>query len=76
MQWQNKDGRLTTEITFTDQTELAAYVLKAAQHSDAVGHHADMEIHYNRLRLSLYTHDANAITEKDHELAKKLQELK
>ena len=67
MQWQNKDGRLIAEITFKDQT---------AQHSDAVGHHADMEIHYNRLRLSLYTHDANAITEKDHELAKKLQELK
>ena len=76
MQWQNKDGRLTTEITFKDQAELAEYVLKAAQYSDAVGHHADMEIHYNRLRLSLFTHDANAITEKDHDLAKKLQELK
>lgn len=76
MQWQNKDGRLITEITFKDQTELAKYVLKAAHHSDAIGHHADMEIQYNRLRLSLFTHDANAITEKDHQLAKKLLELK
>ena len=75
MQWQNKDGRLTAELSFEHQTALAEYVLKAAKISDKMGHHADMEINYNKLFLSLYTHDENAITDKDYALARKLEEL-
>ena len=76
MQWEHKNGKLTTKITFQDQTKLAEYMLKVAQYSDAVEHHADMEINYNQLTISLYTHDTQMITEKDYKLAKKLQELK
>lgn len=75
MQWQNKDGRLKAEVVFKNQTELAEFVLKAARYSDEVGHHSDMEIRYNRLFLSLYTHDEDRITEKDHALAGKLSEI-
>lgn len=75
MQWQNKNGRLHAEIIFKDQTELAEFVLAAAKYSDNVNHHADMEIHYNRLKLSLFTHDEDAITEKDLVLSEKLNEI-
>ncbi len=75
MKWQTKDGRLSAELSFKDQTTLAEYLLMVAKLSDEIGHHADMEIRYNKLVLSLYTHDVNAITEKDIELSKKLSEL-
>jgi 4a-hydroxytetrahydrobiopterin dehydratase len=33
------------------------------------GHHPDIEIHYNRVLISLSTHDAGGVTEKDVALA-------
>jgi 4a-hydroxytetrahydrobiopterin dehydratase len=37
--------------------------------AEAAGHHPDIEIHYNRVYLSLSTHDAGGVTEKDVALA-------
>lgn len=76
MNWQNKNGSLTIEFSFKNQTALAEYVLKVAKYSDKVGHHADMKIHYNKLKLSVYTHDENCITAKDYDLIRELDNLK
>lgn len=75
MEWRKINGRLTTELKFKDQTELANFIMKAAQHCDKVGHHADMAITYNCLTLSLYSHDAGRITDRDMKLAEKLEEF-
>lgn len=75
MQWQNKDGVLFKTITFSNQTELAQFVLKIAQISDVLNHHADMCIRYNELTLELKTHDSNEITQLDYELAEKIDGL-
>ncbi|NIV15466.1 MAG: 4a-hydroxytetrahydrobiopterin dehydratase, partial [Aliifodinibius sp.] len=38
-------------------------------------HHPDIMIIYNTVQLSVTTHDAGGLTEKDFELAKKVNEL-
>jgi 4a-hydroxytetrahydrobiopterin dehydratase len=73
--WETSDYGIETTLEFKNQTTLAEFVLRLARHSDAVQHHADMDIRYNILKLRVYTHDAGAVTEKDHELCRKIEEL-
>lgn len=70
-EWEEKDNALVRELAFENQTELAEFVLRIARYSDEVEHHADMDIReYRKLRLSITTHDRNALTERDIEWAK------
>ena len=37
--------------------------------AESAGHHPDIDIRYNKVRLGLVTHDAGGITQKDFDLA-------
>ncbi len=76
MNWRLHDGKLRSELTFKDQTELARFVLEVAQMSDQRNHHADMHVYYNHLILEIFTHDENEVTPRDHELAREIGEIK
>jgi pterin-4a-carbinolamine dehydratase len=52
-----------------------AFVDEIAAHAEAVQHHPDILIRYSRVTLSLSTHDAGGITDKDFELARKIEEV-
>jgi len=74
--WEEKDNALVRELAFENQTELAEFVLRIARYSDEVEHHADMDIReYRKLRLRITTHDRNALTERDIEWAKSVNEI-
>lgn len=74
--WEEKDNALVRELAFENQTELAEFVLRIARYSDEVEHHADMDIReYRKLRLSITTHDRKALTERDIEWAKSVNEI-
>lgn len=72
MKWREENGRLVTEEIFENQTKLAEFLLEVARVSDKVGHHIDMSISYNKLSMSLFTHDEHKITSKDYSLAEKV----
>ena len=42
---------------------------------EAAWHHPDIKLSYNWLEVSLWTHDAGGITDKDFELAAKIEEV-
>jgi 4a-hydroxytetrahydrobiopterin dehydratase len=46
-----------------------------AQLAEAAGHHPDIDIRYNKVRLALTTHDAGGISSKDFDLAAKVGAL-
>ena len=69
MNWVSVDNRIEKEFKFKNQTELAGFVLKVAKLSDEQNHHADMQIRYNVLVLSLTSHDVGAVTVRDHKMA-------
>ena len=75
MQWKENENGLTAKLKFTDQTELAEFVLKLAKISDEKQHHTDMEISYNELSLRLISHDAGKVTERDHAMAERIKNL-
>ena len=46
-----------------------AFVNNVADLAEGAGHHPDIDIRYNRVRLALVTHDAGGLTSKDFDLA-------
>ena len=73
-QWKLEDGQLVRDWTFKDFVAAMAFVNNVAAMAEAAGHHPDIEIHYNRVRLALVTHDANGITAKDVAMAENLNQ--
>ncbi len=70
MTWIIKEGKLTNQFDFKNQTELATFLLKIAQYADAIKHHPDFCVFKcSKVEFTLFTHDKNAITELDYQLA-------
>jgi 4a-hydroxytetrahydrobiopterin dehydratase len=74
--WALKNGEIVQERTFKDFVAAMAFVNDVAQLAEAVGHHPDIDIRYNRVRLALVTHDAGGITQNDVGLAQKINNLR
>jgi 4a-hydroxytetrahydrobiopterin dehydratase len=73
--WREVDGALEREFRFADFAEALAFVNRVGAAAEAANHHPDVEIHWNRVKLRWWTHAANAITARDHELAQQSDRL-
>ncbi len=70
MEWLTKDNKLVKEFLFKDFTEAFAFLTKVAIIAEKQNHHPEIYNVYNKVIISLQTHDAgNVVTEKDHKLA-------
>ena len=67
--WQIESGELVRTFLFKDFRASLAFVNKVGDLAEAAGHHPDIDIRYNKVRLALVTHDAGGITQKDFDLA-------
>jgi 4a-hydroxytetrahydrobiopterin dehydratase len=63
--WTSQGNAIHKDFTFPGFRAAMAFVNRVAEQADAARHHPDIEIHYNRVRISLSTHDAGGVTEKD-----------
>jgi 4a-hydroxytetrahydrobiopterin dehydratase len=67
--WRIENGELTRTFRFEDFLAALAFVNRVGERAEQAGHHPDIDIRYNRVRLGLVTHDAGGLTAKDFELA-------
>ena len=67
--WQIESGELVRTFLFKDFRASLAFVNSVAGLAENAGHHPDIDIRYNKVRLALVTHDAGGITQKDFDLA-------
>ncbi len=74
-QWRLHGGSLLRECTFGGFTQAIDFVNRVAQVAEAAGQHPDITIRYNIVSLSLVTHDAGGITERDLTLAFEVEAL-
>ena len=51
------------------------FVNTVARLAEAANHHPDIVIMYNKVRLTLTTHDEGGLTEKDFKLARRINKL-
>lgn len=67
--WSRDGDAITREYKFDDFVRAIEFVRKVADRAEAASHHPDIEIHYNKVRLTLSTHSEGGITEKDMQAA-------
>jgi len=70
--WHLADGKLVRDSEFDDFKAAMKFVNQVAESAELAGHHPDIDIRYNKVRLGLVTHDAGGITAKDVDMAGKL----
>lgn len=70
--WKLENQKLVRDWTFADFLEAMAFVNTVAELAETAGHHPDIDIRYNKVRLGLVSHDAGGITERDVKMAKTL----
>ena len=76
MKWKEEDNKLVKEFEFNDFVEAVTFVQAIVPFAEKMQHHPDIQIHrYNKVRISLTTHDVGEVTEKDHTLAKQIDAL-
>ena len=68
-EWQIEKGELTRTFTFKDFLASLAFVNQVGERAEAAGHHPDIDIRYNKVRLGLVSHDSGGLTTKDFDLA-------
>jgi 4a-hydroxytetrahydrobiopterin dehydratase len=73
--WQIQGGELTRTFTHADFRAALAFVNKVGDLAEQAGHHPDIDIRYNKVRLGLVTHDAGGLTGKDFDLAASVNKL-
>jgi 4a-hydroxytetrahydrobiopterin dehydratase len=71
--WKLDDDEIEKEYKFADFKEAMAFVNKVAEAAEAANHHPDIEISYNKVELKLSTHSEGGVTEKDFDLAAKIE---
>lgn len=72
--WNLEVSNLVRTFVFTDFREAMSFVNSVAALAERAGHHPDIDIRYNKVRLALSSHDAGGITEKDFALAAEIGE--
>jgi len=64
-EWQLCGGRLIRQYRFETFRQAISFVNMVASTAEQHDHHPDIDIRYDRVTLSLWTHDAAGITQRD-----------
>lgn len=71
--WSVQSGKLHREYVFPDFVHAFGFMATAAIAIEAMNHHPEWCNVWNRVTVDLVTHDSGGITQKDVELAAKLE---
>jgi 4a-hydroxytetrahydrobiopterin dehydratase len=73
--YQAKAGAIAREFKFKDFSAAFAFMTRVALAAEKADHHPDWSNTYNRVTVSLSTHDAGGLSDKDVALAKAIDGL-
>jgi 4a-hydroxytetrahydrobiopterin dehydratase len=67
--WERHVGEIRKEYRHADFKAAMVFVNRVAELAEAADHHPDILINYNRVTLTLTSHDSGGLTERDFRLA-------
>lgn len=73
--WEPAGAGVGRTFRFADFAEAMGFVTRVALVAEAVDHHPDIDIRWNRVTLTLITHSAGALTELDRRLIEAIDGL-
>jgi 4a-hydroxytetrahydrobiopterin dehydratase len=73
--WRLAGSALAKDYRFPGFKEAMIFVNKVATAAETANHHPDIDIRYNEVHLTLTSHDAGGITQRDVDLARAINEI-
>ena len=70
-----EERQLEKEYQFKDFREALGFTNKVGELAEAQGHHPDIYLSWGRVKLAIWTHKINGLTESDFVLAAKADKL-
>jgi len=74
--WRLRGKRISRLFVFEDFMQGMHFLNRVALLAEHMNHHPDVTVHYNKVGLSLTTHDEGGLTRKDFRLAQKINKLR
>ncbi len=74
-QWKLEGKEIVRHFEFPDFVGAMAFVNQVAEKAEKAGHHPDIDIRYNKVRLGLVSHDKGGLTERDMKMALAIDSL-
>ena len=71
--WSVRDGALVKQFALPSFLAAVDFVNTLASLAEEANHHPDLDIRYDKVRVSLVTHSEGGITEKDLEMAQRIE---
>ena len=71
-EWALEDGKLVRYWKFPGFAQAIEFVDGIAQLAEREGHHPDIDIRYDRVKLALISHDAGGVTQRDAQMARRI----
>lgn len=72
--WKKQGSSITRTFQFKDFPAAIKFVNVVAKLAEKAWHHPDIDIRWNKVTLTLTTHDADGLTERDFSLAKQFNQ--
>ncbi len=73
--WKRKGIEITKLYEHKDFVRSMGFVNSVALLAEKANHHPDIDIRWNKVTLTLSTHSAGGLTEKDFALAEEIEQL-
>jgi len=75
-EWSQRPDALERDFEFEDFAQAMAFVNRVADVAEEADHHPDILVHgSNKVRLMLATHPGGGLTDADHALARRIDEV-
>jgi len=73
--WEQKGSAIERQFQFDDFTGSVDFVNRITPFANAMNHHPDLAISWNKVTVTLSTHSEGGLTENDFELAARIDSL-
>jgi len=73
--WNVHGNAVERVFDFPNFVEAMGFVNRIAEAAEAMNHHPDITINYNKVKLSLMSHDSGGVTQRDLRMAGKINEI-
>jgi 4a-hydroxytetrahydrobiopterin dehydratase len=73
--WERRGNQIVKTFVREDFAHAITFVNEVADAAEAAGHHPDIDIRWNKVTLTLSSHAEGGLTDRDFQLAARIQEL-
>jgi len=71
--WSELNGKLTTRVEFDGYRDAVFFANTVFSIAEAEFHHPEAKVEYGAVEIDLWSHDADGLTERDFEVAEKIE---